>query len=82
MIATCERCHNWAQWRMYTVLIVPSRNETTVIYGEDNLPVEKSLVPRGPELIPGAVLCTVHKQEEEQKAASNTRFVFAGSLPN
>lgn len=79
---TCERCHNWAQWRMYTILIVPARQEMATIYGEDNLPVEKALVPRGPELIPGPVLCTVHKQEEEKKGTSNARFVFAGALPN
>ena len=81
MMRACELCANWAQWRMYTVQPAPAKKEMTTIYSEDNTPVEKELVKRGPVLIPGPAYCAPHKEEVEKKpSVEERRFVFVGAI--
>lgn len=81
MMKACEFCEKWAQWRMYWVEPQPVKKEMATIYSSDNTPVEKPLVPRGPKLTPGPVVCCEHKEEmEKQPSELERRFVFAGAI--
>ena len=82
MMRNCEFCDQWAQWRVYEVEKQTPKKEFATIYLPDNTPVQKPLVPRGPKLIPGPVLCATHKAVEEKKPSEvERRFVFAGAIP-